>query len=223
MELVIPNVGLKSLRIFLSYADEEKEIVGSIKRLLEDRGFEVFVAHDDIHPTKNFDSEILNNLQRCDIFIPLVSNNFKKSDWADQETGIAISSNKFLIPIILDLTPYGFISRTQGIKINKSQLEMTANEIYDTISEKFKNEINDFIINSFLSSLSFEQANARAPGLDSIKQFTKDQIDRLVIGTLLNNQIRGGFVSKRTIKNLFIKLEKYIEKERYNELITSLK
>lgn len=225
MTFVIPNIGLKSLRIFLSYADEEKGIVGELKRLLEDRGFEVFVAHDDIPPTKNFDIEILNNLKRCDIFIPIISNNFKKSEWTDQETGIAISSDKLIIPLILDLPPYGFLDRIQGLKIKKDDLANTVHKIFEIIKEhdKFKKEINDFIINSFLSSLSFEQANARSSDLKNIRNFTKEQLERLVNGTLQNNQICGGFISKRLLKNIFQNLEKYIIKEKFIEVMENLK
>ena len=219
MELVT-NIGLKSLRIFLSYADEDKFIVGELKRLLEYRGFEVFVAHDDIKPTKIWEDEIIKNLKRCDLFIPIISDNFKKSDWADQETGIAFNENKLIIPMYMDLPPYGFIHKIQGLKINKDQLEMTANDILEIIkeNEKFKNEINDFIINSFLGSLSFDQANARAIGLRSIT-LTKEQLQRLIDGTLQNNQIRGGYTSKKIVKSLFKRYERYIEKDKFIELI----
>ena len=50
------------------------------------------------------------------IFVPLLSKNFKDSEWCSQEVGFASSTEGVLsIPMVLDETaPYGFISHLQG-------------------------------------------------------------------------------------------------------------
>src|SRR3989344_3020 len=100
------NIGLMSLRIFISYAHPEAEFASQIKKLLEQKGLEVFIAHNDIEPSLEWQEEIIRYLKRCDIFIPIVSTNFKNSNWTDQETGIAVCEGKHIIPIYTDKPPY---------------------------------------------------------------------------------------------------------------------
>ena len=52
----------------------KKEIVGKLKNRLELIGFEVFIAHEDISPCIKWWEEIIKNLKRCDVFIPLLTN-----------------------------------------------------------------------------------------------------------------------------------------------------
>ncbi|GAH19914.1 unnamed protein product, partial [marine sediment metagenome] len=42
----------------LSYSSKDKELAGQLKAELEGRGFTAFLAHEDIKPTKEWESEI---------------------------------------------------------------------------------------------------------------------------------------------------------------------
>jgi len=42
------NIGISSLRIFIGYSNEDKLLAGNLKAQLENRGFEVFLAHEDL-------------------------------------------------------------------------------------------------------------------------------------------------------------------------------
>lgn len=76
-------------RVFLSYSHKDRVIAGSIKTTLGSEALEVFMAHEDIQPSLEWQEEIFRQLKLCDIFIPLFSNNFRKSNWTDQESGLA--------------------------------------------------------------------------------------------------------------------------------------
>ncbi|HIH44794.1 MAG TPA: toll/interleukin-1 receptor domain-containing protein, partial [Candidatus Methanoperedenaceae archaeon] len=73
MDSNVTHIKIKSLRIFLSYSTNDKVIAGSLKTLLELMGFEVFLAHEDIEPSVEWQEEIKDNLDKCDIFIPLLT------------------------------------------------------------------------------------------------------------------------------------------------------
>ena len=90
--------GEEPIRVFLSYSSHDKELAGQVKKELESRGLEAFLAHEDIEPTQEWEGVILENLKACDVFIPLLSENFKESEWTDQETGVAVSEEKLIIP-----------------------------------------------------------------------------------------------------------------------------
>jgi len=114
--------------------------------------------------------------QSCDIFIPLLTESFKKSDWTDQEIGLAIAADKFIIPLQVDFPPYGFIGKIQGLKVDtyylrnengktvRDHLKDIATIIFQTIrtKSKFKDDMKDFILYKLINSGSLNEANARA-------------------------------------------------------------
>ena len=56
-----------------------------------------FVAHVDIHPTKEWQDEIESALSSMDGFVALLTDKFHESDWTDQEVGFALARG---VPII---------------------------------------------------------------------------------------------------------------------------
>ncbi len=74
---------------FFSYAYEDRKLAGRIKERLETYGFDVFLAHDDIDPSTEWQEEILRHLGTCEVFLALLTEEFDESNWAHQEVGIA--------------------------------------------------------------------------------------------------------------------------------------
>ncbi|MCK5743926.1 MAG: toll/interleukin-1 receptor domain-containing protein [Caldisericia bacterium] len=109
-----------SIRIFISHTTKHKNIAMDLKNELLNRfGILSFVAHHDIEPTEEWSEEILNALSSFDVFIALLTEEFNQSKWTDQEIGFAVARNKLIIPINIDITPYGFISKYQQLKYNR--------------------------------------------------------------------------------------------------------
>lgn len=72
------------LKLFISYSSKDKRLAGDMKRLLEGYcGYEVFVAHDDVTGGAIFAEEIMRYITVCDVFVPILSNAFKESDFTD--------------------------------------------------------------------------------------------------------------------------------------------
>jgi hypothetical protein len=212
------------IRIFFSYSNEDKKAVGRLKELLERVGFEVFLAHEDIEPCSEWQTEILKYLKNCDVFIPFLSNNFKNSNWTDQETGIAISLDKFIVSLQVDLPPYGFAGRYQSLKVHKSKTEIdfdkTTEEITKIIfnNEKFKGIMKEFVINSLINSRDYIEANTRASFLNYFNEFTNEEINRICGGTIENDQVYGAFRARRVLRYLIDRYKKFIDPEKYKKL-----
>ncbi len=104
------------IKLFLSYSIRDKIIAGKLKMCLEDIfGYSVFVAHSDLKGSEEFEKIIIEKIHSADIFVPLLSGNFKKSSYCDQETGVAVSIEKLIFPVKLGkVSPYGFIHKYQG-------------------------------------------------------------------------------------------------------------
>lgn len=217
-------VGLRSLRIFISYSNEQSGLAGKLKYFLEAKGFEVFIAHDDIEVSVKWREEIIKNLKRCDIFIPIISTDFKNSNWTDQETGIAVNENKYIMPLWIDIPPYGFISDIQGLKINHIEPESIAIAVFKSVVEhsRFGDEIKDFAINALLDSITFDQANTRAQSLNNFESLSKEQIYRLIEGTVSNDQIYNGFSSRPILKRIVMAHQDIIDKDTFNHAMSVL-
>jgi len=212
----------RTIRVFLSYSSEEKELAGEIKDNLEAPWLEVFLAHEDIEPTEEWQEVIIENLKNCDIFIPIVSKNFRKSRWTDQETGIAFAHEKMIIPISHDLVPYGFIGKFQALKLSK-KIPESCDKIIEIIKmkdSKLKELLADCFVKSFVESTSFIESNEKAQLLESYEPLTKDQINKIIRGYVANSQINEAYGAKRVVKRLYREYSEVIDpelKEKFEE------
>jgi hypothetical protein len=174
-------------KVFLSYSSIDKVIAGDIKRNLENYGLEVFLAHEDIEPSIEWEKEIFFRLKNCDIFIPIVSANFRNSKFTDQETGIAIGDGKLIVPVSIDMTPYGFISKLQALKC-KDDIPSSCKKIISIlIKSSLLNDLKNALIESFINSENFSEANEKGGGLRDYEPFNEFQINKLVYGFLKNS------------------------------------
>jgi len=105
----------QDFRLFLSHKAEVKKETGALKERLEAFGVSCFVAHMDIHPTKEWQDEIESALSSMDGFVALLTDNFHESDWTDQEVGFALARGVPIVAVRLGRDPYGFIGRFQGL------------------------------------------------------------------------------------------------------------
>lgn len=101
---------------FISYSSADKQRAAEVKTALAACGIDGFMAHDDIHVSQQWRDRILDELRRMQVFVPLLSSNFKTSDWTAQEAGAAVvRADVLIIPVSLDGTvPYGFLNHFQG-------------------------------------------------------------------------------------------------------------
>lgn len=67
------------MRAFISYSTEDKAAAGAVKRALSTYNIDCFLAHEDIHVSEEWRERILEELTACHVFIPLLSQAFKRS------------------------------------------------------------------------------------------------------------------------------------------------
>lgn len=162
-------------RLFLSHKSEVKKETAELKDKLSAYGISCFVAHTDIHPTKEWQDEIENALATMDGFAALMTENFHKSDWTDQEVGYAFARGVPIIPVRLGLIPYGFIGKFQA-------LSCTWANAAEGIVKLLAN--HDRMFAAYVSVLkecpSFDRANTLAAILPAIQKPSEHQLDALV-------------------------------------------
>lgn len=197
----------KQLRVFLSYSSIDKKLAGEIKQHLESLDFNVFLAHEDIEPAIEWQKEIIRQLKACDIFIPIINENFIESKWTDQESGFTLALDKLIIPIDAGLVPYGFIGKYQALKLGHDVSD-SCRRVRARVRTHppFKEILDNRMIKAFVDSTNFAEANSLSEFLESIEPFTPNQINEIIKGYLANDQIRGAWHARPRLVSWF---EKY--------------
>lgn len=126
----------KRVEIFLSYSHVDKILAGSLAKLLREEGVDVFLAHDDINISDEWREEILKHLDECSLLIALLTPNFEKSVWANQESGFAFGKGTKTIPLIVgdtNVKMFGLLESKQGIHLDEGNLQDCVKKIFKTI------------------------------------------------------------------------------------------
>lgn len=88
-------------RAFLSYArTDAAEYADEIRKSLEESGFQIAVDHD-LFTGQDFRHQIEERIRSADIVIVLLSRAASQSPWVESEVGLALRSNRHLIPVLL--------------------------------------------------------------------------------------------------------------------------
>jgi nucleoside 2-deoxyribosyltransferase len=195
------------MKFFLSYSSDDSELAGQIKTTLEDMfGVDVFLAHDDIQPSSEWQREILSTLEQADVFIPILTESFEVSDYTDQETGYALARGIFVIPIKIKAIPHGFISHIQALKFQAESPQGSCQTIARAVvrNPKLRKSFLDDLIKNFGGSYSFDRAKAMSAGLMSLDGYTRQQKNEIIRLATDNAQIYGSFGAKKNLER-FIK------------------
>src|SRR5208283_1859713 len=116
-----------------------------------------FVAHEDIHPTTEWQNEIENALFSMDAFVALMTQEFHDSLWTDQEVGVAFGRGVPIIAVKLGRDPYGFIGKFQALSCSWDKADKELVKIlvkYDGMLSAYIKAVED--------CPSFEQGNILA-------------------------------------------------------------
>jgi hypothetical protein len=175
-------------RVFFSHKAEVKKDVATLKADLRPFGVAAFVAHEDIHPTKEWQDEIENALSSMDAFVALMTPDFHDSLWTDQEVGYALGRNVPIIAVKLGSDPYGFIGRFQALSCIWTD---TAREIVKLLITR--SGMADAYISAVGNCPGWETGNRLSEILPAIERLTDKQVHGLVSAFNDNGEVSGSF------------------------------
>jgi hypothetical protein len=185
-------------RIFLSYSTKDKVLARQIKVQISRKGYSVFLAHEDLKISQEWVSEIRKELRLCDVYVALLTENFRKSEWTDQEAGYALSRSKrkekkcLILPITVHPieSPHGFLKSFQALRLKTDDIEGTCDLAVRELDEKLglKEQHKNEVIEKFLQSGSFQTAKRNFRELAGHQPFSAEQMDRIMAAALENSQ-----------------------------------
>lgn len=177
---------------FISHSTLDLRIALALKSGLAPYGIEGFVAHEDIVASQDWMLRIKDELRRATIFIPLVSANFRASLYTDQESGFALALGVPILPISMNLMPYGFIAGIQAIRLGDRvpDGEFIVGLIRAMIDKpELGAQIRMAMVQKFVLVESFIDARDGFLRLRAVGGFTTDHLNALLIGASENRQI----------------------------------
>lgn len=208
------------LKVFLSYHHNARKFAGRLKSYLSNLGMDVFLAHEDITPSAEWQKEILKKLRDCDVFIALLTRSFHLSFWTDQETGIAFASKKFILPLKAKSDPYGFIGRFQALKVDRD-IERTCRKVAQVLISRpiLGDRVRDGVVDAFLRSGSYEESARYAAVLTKLKPLSDFQLNRILDGAATNRQIYEGWAARDAVKRLVAEAGRGVRKRLLNKFL----
>jgi hypothetical protein len=181
-------------RLFVSHTHTHQSFAGSLRETFSNWGIDAFVAHDQIEPSREWQSEIESALNTCDALTAVLTEDFVGSNWCDQEVGFCLARGILIVPLSLGVNPHGFIGKFQ--RMNASETEhasSVAGRVFDLLAthdltaEKMPRQI----ALRYATSFSFDNARHNFDQLLTIpKEGWTEEIAGIVEGAPeRNNQI----------------------------------
>lgn len=127
--------GTKQFKLFISHISPHKRMATKLRDHLAPYGITGFVAHEDIEPTKLWESELRNALRTMDALVSMHTPGFRESNWTQQEIGFAVGRGKKIIAFHMGEDPTGFLSQEQALLHNRRTADVIAKEIDKLLSE----------------------------------------------------------------------------------------
>lgn len=126
------------VRAFICHLASSREKVAYLKSALEGWGVSSFIAHQDIEPSKEWQTEIEAGLISMDLLVAVVEPGFRDSLWTDQEIGFALGRNIDVLPLLVGEIPHGFVAKIQGIQAKGKVPSLVAGELVQVLLRKPK-------------------------------------------------------------------------------------
>ena len=147
------------------YAEEEAMALRIINRMRQD-GYRVWYDNE-IVPAGEYDEDIEEHIDKCEVFMALISKAYFNSYWCKNEISHACDQNKTILPVRIEDVDYpkGLnirLSRIQHVDRNKFKDE---NDFYNKIYS------TSFIKKCLGSNLEFSTGNSETQNEDKRKEY----------------------------------------------------
>jgi hypothetical protein len=187
------------LKLFMSHLAIHQEFVGQVGSALGWEGVSAFVAHTSIEPSREWQAVIEACLRSCDAMVVFLHKGFHESMWCDQEVGFGLARQIPILPIVIDIMPYGFMSKFQIMGGKDKTPWLLALEITDWLvgTPSVQTAITEGIVTAFERCPSYGMTRQLTALLQRLPRFTPDQLERLLRAAESNEEILNAGVDWR--------------------------
>jgi hypothetical protein len=183
------------LQLFVSHIATHRAFAARLQEALLDFGVSCFVAHNDIEPTQEWQTQIEAALATSDALVALLHENFHVSNWTDQEIGFAMGRGVPVFAVRFGQDPYGFIGRFQAFNGNGKTATALARELFDAYrkNKQTQRRMSEVLIGLFEESGSFAEAKVRIGYLEDLDLWEPSFSTRIRSAGKNNSQVYGSW------------------------------
>jgi hypothetical protein len=195
-------------RLFISHLSGIKALAHALKQSLSSYHIAAFVAHDDIEPTSEWQSEIERALRTMDAMTAIIEPGFVTSRWCDQEIGFAFGRGKLVIPLCAGADPHGFLAKHQGAQIKGRKATLVAETLFDIIIQhpSSAERMTDVLVERLVNSPSWESSKLITRLLEKSLRLNHSQVARLVQSIDQNFHVGDAFGVPERVRRLVIRI-----------------
>jgi hypothetical protein len=185
----------RMFRLFISHLSAERVYAAQLQEALLVYGISGFVAHNDIEPTLEWQTQIETALATADSLVALLHPAFHFSHWTDQEIGFAMGRGLPVFSVRFGQDPYGFIGRFQGFVGTGKTPETLAGELFNAYrkNKQSQKRMGEVLLNLFEDSGNFAAAKLRIGHLEQLEVWDSSFASRLEAAAKSNSQISGSW------------------------------
>jgi hypothetical protein len=194
----------RMFRLFITHLSSERVFAAQIQEALLGYGISAFVAHNDIEPTLEWQSQIETALATADSLVALLHLSFHQSNWTDQEIGFAMGRGLPVFAVRFGQDPYGFIGRFQAFTGGGKSPEALARELFDAYrkNKQTQRRMAEVLVSLLEDSGSFADAKARIGYLEQLEVWDSSFVPRLEATVQANSQISGSWGVPERVEKL---------------------
>lgn len=184
-----------TLKVFISHLAAHRKFAGELQEQLLKLGISAFVAHNDIEPTLEWQTEIERGLATCDSLVALLHPDFHLSNWTDQEIGFAMGLGVPVFAVRLGQDPYGFIGRFQAFNGMGRTPAAIARELFDAYRKHKQTQrmMPDILVTLLARSHSFDASKIRTGYLEELTNWDPSFTVRIRSAIKQNSQVGGSW------------------------------
>jgi hypothetical protein len=149
---------------------------------------------------------IARALGECEGLVAYLTDDFPRSAWTDQEVGAAVVRELLVLPLKVDIDPYGFIGRVQAMPAKGVDPKILAGRIADTLQthSKTKAAMAEAVVNMFVRSTSFADARGNFARLRKVPPdaWTRDLANSVRQALVDNDQLEEARVGDQPLPPL---------------------
>ena len=116
--------------VFISHSKADVDIVKKLHSALEQSGIKVYVAEFYPEPGKLLSEKVTKQIELSDCFLVLLTQEGVKSNWVQQEIGVAKQAKRLIIPVVekgIKIT--GLLEGVERIELDRENLWNTIESI----------------------------------------------------------------------------------------------
>lgn len=189
-------------RLFLSHRDTVKVEAGILRKHFAKRGIDLFVAHEDIEPSREWAKTIKIALSSSHAILALVTHDFHGSAWCLQEVGWGLGRGVLVQSVKLPDAPVGLYGDIQAVAGSLEKPVELREKVCTILTKNSKTakQMHEPLVRSIETAKSEAAVLTAISDLESAQSLSLDHAQRIHQAVGSNPACSGAATAQRLAK-----------------------